>query len=467
VCRETWEWLVRPDHDTVQILLNKETRVRFRGLFISLLLLNTLLLAGAIFICVIGTAGLPWYGLIEFLPVIGAPVWTYLIGSLMFFESMLLFALFGVKAAYALGAVFCIVVSTAATVPGRVDELSHLAFIQHVSQHARIPLIREKVPWEFDAMFLRTYPNQAPKTASKMKSLHSGIYKTTRVAFQPPLYYLVMAVWYPLLPANLVQKTRGLRLLGGVLLLVAVFFVQRTLALLSETANKHGNAYMSNLLQFGVICLICLSPGIVYRMTILGNVQAGFVLAAMTAYWLCRMMTRGTERLPEVAVLGILGGLLALSYYYSIVLLGVIALWMLLTRRFKGLFVFGGMVFLLTSPWLVHNYLTYGTINAAEAAKQYNFELGMGIGRYGMAAAWGILTLNLSRLFLPQESYIFASSMLQGVERLAHYVAWGSLLAVVVCAATAVVRRMGLSARQAGQLDFLLIAAAVVAGTMA
>lgn len=441
--------------------------MRFGVVSTSLLVINTALLACAVFLCVMRATGLPWYGLTELVSNVGAPGWTYLLGSLIFFESMLLWALFGVKATYMLGAASCIVVTTVGAVPGPVDEVAHLAFIQHVVQHGGIPKLREKIPLHLSAVGWAAYPNLELSSLARGECPSESSKGDSYEAFQPPLYYLVMAPWYPLLPANLVWKIRGVRLLGGVLLLVAVFFVQRTLALFSQPANKDGTPDMRSLLVFGVICLTCLNPGIVYRMTILGNVQVGLVLAAMIGYWLCRMMTRRTERLHEFAILGILSGLLALSYYYSIVVLGVIAIWMLLSRRFIGFLVYGGIILLLISPWLIHNYSTYGTINAAGVAKQRAFEVGLGIGRYGMAESWAMLKINLARLFLPQESYIYTPNMLQGVEKLAFYFAWGSLLSVVICVASTVVGRRGASPRQVGQLDFLLIAAAVVAGTIA
>ncbi len=247
------------------------------------------------------------------------------------------------------------------------------------------------------------------------------------------------------------------------MLLVTAVFLKRTLAFISIPQGGEGNQGFRDFLQFGVVCLICLNPGTVHRMTVLGYTQVGIMLASVLCYWLVRMIMRDSKKTYEVVIIGFLSGLLALSHYYSVVFFPIIGLWLLWCRNLKQLLLYVVIVCFLTTPWLLHNYVTYGTINAAEMAKNEGLEFGLGLGPYGLREAWQMLVANAPRAFLAQESS-FLTGVLPGVEKLSEYLAFGSLLAVAVCA-TAIVFRWRTSDRQhSAQGTFLAISASVGPG---
>lgn len=435
----------------------------------ALLLLNTVITVLTIVASIAHTAGIERYWLPRFLPTVTSPQWTYLTGSLLFVETMLIFALFGVKTIYVFIILYVVATTMLSPLPSPVDESCHLAFIKHVSGHARIPSMREPVTRDIEAVALATYPQPALHSAVGKGFPEKPVHMTPviYVAFHPPLYYLVMSVPYALLPDNLIHKVYGLRLLGGLLLLIAAMCLRRTLSEISNDLDSGKAGGVIPFVSFGVVCLICLNPGIVHRMTVLGNIQIGFLLASVIVYMLGRMISRGSRRISDVAILGVLSGLLAVSYYYSVVFFPIIGFWLLRRGGPKQASVYFLMVCLLASPWLLHNYVIYGTINAGAEAKRFCSALGMEMGNYGLREAWSMFTINMSRVFLPQESYLFGGGGLSAIRTLGHYLAFGSLGAVAVCIAIAVFSALRQDGKAAWRGDFFLIQAGVVIGTLA
>ncbi len=442
---------------------------RFPKTLWALLLFNTVLTVVTIIVSIAHTAGIYRYGLPQFVPMATDPQWPYLVGSFLFIESVLAFVLFGVRTVYALIVLYCFATAMLSPLPSPVDEWSHLAFIKHVSQHARIPSIRDPVTWDVTAVSLATYPHPVSEfTDGKLLPDNpSSEVPFIYVAFHPPLYYLVMAVPYALLPDNLVHKMYGLRLLGGLLLVIAAMCLRSTFSEISSAVYSAKDRGITPLLSFSVICLICLNPGVVHRMTVLGNIQVGFLLASAIVYMLSRMILRGSWRMSDVVILGGLSGLLAVSYYYSVVFFPIIGFWLLWRGGLKQMSVYSFMVCLPASPWLLHNYVTYGTINAGAVAKRICMELGMGMGKYGLQDAWNMLSINVSRTFMAQESYIFSAGGLSAVQTPAHWLALGSLCAVAVCIAAAVFSARKQDGKAKSRSDFLFIQAGVVIGTLA
>jgi hypothetical protein len=442
---------------------------RFPKTLWALLLFNTALTVLTIVASIAHTAGIDRYGLPQYVPMVSDPQWTYLVGSLLFLEGILAFSLFGAKTVYALIILYVFATAMLSPLPSPVDEPWHLAFIKHVSQHARIPSIRDAMPWDVTAVSLATYPQPVSEFTDgkllpdKPPPVISVIY----VAFHPPLYYLVMAVPYALLPDNLIHKMYGLRLLGGLLLLIAAMCLRRTLSEISNDMDSGKAGGIIPFLSFGVVCLICLNPGIVHRMTVLGNIQIGFLLASVIVYMLGRMISRGSWRISDVAILGVLSGLLAVSYYYSVVFFPIIGFWLLWRGNLKQMSVYLFTVCLLASPWLLHNYMTYGTINAGAEARRLCAELGMDIGQYGLQETWNMLTINISRIFLAQESYLYSAGGLSPVQALGRWLAVGSLCAVAACVAAPVFSARKQDGKVKLPSDFFLIQAGVVIGTLA
>jgi hypothetical protein len=89
------------------IAVSKDVYVKFPRLVTCLLLFNTAILAAAIFFYIEVTAAVSWSGLPALVPPVGDAGWTYLVGALLFAESILAFGLFGFKAAHVLIVVFC------------------------------------------------------------------------------------------------------------------------------------------------------------------------------------------------------------------------------------------------------------------------------------------------------------------------------------------------------------------------
>jgi hypothetical protein len=111
-----------------------------------------------------------------------------------------------------------------------VDERAHLAYVQEVAEHGRLPLLDSYVPWQELAIEAHTYPRH-----SSLDPRLIGLRGISYEAWQPPLYYALAAPAF-LIPGNYRDKVFAVRAFDLLLLLAAV----EILALLAKAVfDKH------------------------------------------------------------------------------------------------------------------------------------------------------------------------------------------------------------------------------------
>ena len=132
-----------------------------------------------------------------------------------------------------------------------VDERAHYAYVQSVAEDHRLPLIYDPVSPEVQAITDRTWPNRSPTRPESV-----GLTGHNYEAFQPPLYYVLAAPAFAVIPDHR-QKVFALR--GFDLLLVGAAAV--VLAFLAQCLSA--GRERSSVLAAGLLTLAW--PGLLVR----------------------------------------------------------------------------------------------------------------------------------------------------------------------------------------------------------
>ncbi len=272
-----------------------------------------------------------------------------------------------------------------------VDERAHLAYVQEVAEHGRIPWIgRDYVSWQELAIEQHTYPRPSgldPRLLGLRGSSYEG--------WQPPLYYVLAAPAY-LIPSNYHDKILAVRAFDLLLLMAAVvLLVLLARAVFEEHWQIPSCLALSTLLW----------PGVIVRAITVSNaaLELPLVLLYVLALW------SATAR-PRAARLEAAGGLLALCVLTQITLVCLAALLLVplvaLWRERQDRMGVGATALTLAlpvallTPWLAMNESRYGALSASSLVERLTAAYspkGSGLG--ALASGWA----RFGHAALPQE----------------------------------------------------------------
>lgn len=274
-----------------------------------------------------------------------------------------------------------------------VDERAHLAYVQEVAEHGRIPWVgRDYVSWQELAIERGTYAHlsrPAPGPLDVRNSSYEG--------WQPPLYYVLAAPAF-LIPNNYHDKILAVRAFDLLLLLVAVAI----LSLLTRRVFEE---------RWRVPYCLALStilwPGVIVRAVTVSNAALELLLVPLYVLMVWNATLRPRPRLLVAA--GVLLGLCVLTQL-TLVCLAVLLLVPLikyLRERYDRLALGTATLTLalpmvLVAPWLASNESRYGALTGSalvERITKSDAPTGphSGIG----AVASGVV--RLTHVVLPQE----------------------------------------------------------------
>jgi 4-amino-4-deoxy-L-arabinose transferase-like glycosyltransferase len=274
-----------------------------------------------------------------------------------------------------------------------VDERAHVAYVQEVAEHHRLPWLgRDYVSWQELAIEDHTYPR-----ASSLNPRLLGFGGYSYEAWQPPLYYVLAAPTF-LIPKNYRDKILAVRAFDLLLLVAAVAI----LALLAKAVFKE---------RWRVPYCLALStilwPGVIVRVITVSNAALAVPLVLLYALTLWNATARPRPR-SLVAAGGLLGlcVLTQLTLVCLAILLVVPLIAYLRERRERLALGVAALTLtlpiMLVAPWLTLNESRYGALTASSLIKhlQESYEP---IGRH---PGFGVLTSLLwrfTRAALPQE----------------------------------------------------------------
>lgn len=277
-----------------------------------------------------------------------------------------------------------------------VDERAHLAYVQEVAEHGRIPWVEhDYVSWQELAIEQGTYPRPSGLDP-RLLGLRSSSYE----GWQPPLYYVLAAPAY-LIPSNYRDKVLAVRAFDLLLLLSAVAI----LALLARAVFKERWR-----VPYCLALSVMLWPGMIVRAITISNaaLELPLVLLYLLAVWNATARPRARSLIAAGWLLG-LCVLTQLTLVCLVVLLAVPIVALLRKRRDRPAVGTATLALVLpvalVVPWLVSNESRYGALTASSIEERLTGPYGPTGPHSGLAAVvagFGRLT----RVVLPQEWWL-------------------------------------------------------------
>lgn len=274
-----------------------------------------------------------------------------------------------------------------------VDERAHLAYVQEVAEHGRIPRVgRDHVSWQELAIEQGTYPRPSG-LSPRLLGLRGSSYE----GWQPPLYYLLAAPAF-LIPGDYHHKILAVRAFDLLLLLAAVAI----LALLARAV--FGERWTA---PYCLALSTILWPGVIVRAITVSNAALELPLVALYV-----LMVWSATATPRARSLMAACGLLGLCVLTQLTLVCLAALLVVplvqYLRERRDRMAIGTATLALAlplvcvAPWLVSNESRYGALTAGTLVERLTSPDGPTGPRSGIAAVAPGLG-RLTRVVLPQE----------------------------------------------------------------
>lgn len=311
--------------------------------------------------------------------------YIYLLAGSIFVEILVLFALLRMKSVYILIFVVGLTLSAVTQIFDPIDEGGHFSIIQVIAEQYRWPSLYDFNSSGVGAIYQYTYPRSPfiePRSIQGY-NLCTRMYE----AFQPPLYYFAAAPVFAIIPGNLIHKLHGVRLLGVIMLLVAVFFTHQTIALTTKQGRTEESGSIHNLCLVAILLMIYGSVPVLWRVSTVGNSPMALMMCAAFCFALCRIVMRETYNRNDAITLGALAGLCLLSQYTCAVIIVVGLAVFVWKKKYKLAFVYCLTSFLVLSPWLSSNLIMYGSLTGAKLAKELQLATGFQPGPFSFSLA--------------------------------------------------------------------------------
>lgn len=285
----------------------------------------------------------------------------YVLSAFILALVLLLYKVFRTKIIYPIISIASIVYIFAHPYFAPIDEKSHFAYVYHVSNYHNLPTLNDYVDNEILAFDEYIYPARSSTDPSKI-GFGGHIYE----AFQPPLYYLLSALFYKLIPGTLIVKFYALRFFGLICILISIYIIQKTCNLLIEKQVIQRNDF----LFFSTLLLFTLNPGFVLRMITVSNLHLLVPLACLFFYMLVKYSFLNDLKFKyHIIILSSLSGALVLTQFTSIFLIPLVFLFLIMNRHYKNALRYVALFIVTVLPWLIFNFYHYGRLTANKIAK--------------------------------------------------------------------------------------------------
>jgi hypothetical protein len=304
-----------------------------------------------------------------------------------------------------------------------IDEAAHVSYVQLIAAEQRLPVLgQDLMSRETYSKRMGTYPRITEPDPAE------GFGTASWEAFQPPLYYVLAAIPYALMPGSFESKFLALRFFG-----VALGIVSLGLCVL--IARDLSRDRWPLIAAFAGAVLM--SPGFVSRQATVSNAALAPAVALLFGLVALRAARRASAWLTVGACalfgLGLLTHLMLLALAPSVALLiGAGVLRSAGDRRRLAALSVGGLaaIALTVGPWLAWNQSTYGAWTANDRAKDMQAWIVNPDGEpYSLAAAVGAIP----------DMLLYAHAQEAAGELRGPYSGVGWMLAVVVVAVAVVI----------------------------
>jgi 4-amino-4-deoxy-L-arabinose transferase-like glycosyltransferase len=237
-----------------------------------------------------------------------------------------------------------------------IDETAHFDYVRIVAEDKRLPVLGEdKVGLPVLALRNGLDPDSDPPP--QVKRPGGGLGNESYQAFEPPLYYVLVAPAFAL-TEDWSQRVKLVRLAGLLFLLAAVPVLYRFARRVAPEAH---------LLVFSIALLVLMWPGVIVRSTTVSNASLELFFACLFLYVLWRADEERDDRRLILA-----GGVLGLGLLTKLTLVALVPLLLVVAFRNRRPAALAAVALpvLMLLPWLIFNLGHYDALTASSLAKE-------------------------------------------------------------------------------------------------
>jgi len=254
---------------------------------------------------------------------------------------------------------------------GIIDEIQHFHYIQFIAEEHRLPVMwQEKLSEDIiDSMltskrYFTLFGTQMPSRTEIID--HVQLDYESYEAYQPPIYYLFLSLFYPLGPDDVLSKLFILRVIGVLLSTITLSMIWISSRLLFP--QKIWVAAVATL-------FVALLPERAISVAQLNNDILLEVMCAILFLLLVRAAIKGFNW-QITLLMGLAMGVASLTKLSALIVVGVLILaWGFLGFRYyrrwkiavKQMFTLGLLTFLSLAPFFIRNFILYRGLTGIEA----------------------------------------------------------------------------------------------------
>ena len=278
----------------------------------------------------------------------------YFFISLFFFLfCFCLYKLVGPQSIYLI--VFMVGIFSAFTIQAYsiIDEGAHFDYINSITDNHRLPTIFDKIDTAklFGlGNYVRT--DLIPQEINQYE------------AFQPPLYYFLcssVSLLISVFTESLLARLFSLRILAVFLLLVSIYFLNKTYLILADKNVIKRNDF----LFFCVSLLFIFSPVFIKVMIPLNNDHLLVPLFTIIIYLIVKYYFSADLNTGNILIMSIISGAIILTKLTALFVIVIPMILLLYKKEYKYILLFILIIVLMLSPWLIFNFLNYGAFTGA------------------------------------------------------------------------------------------------------
>jgi hypothetical protein len=241
-----------------------------------------------------------------------------------------------------------------------VDEGAHLDNINYIYNHNKLPYFYD----HNDANDLFNLKNSVGNLQS-IYSLSEGVYLYESA--HPPLYYMFgagISHLLSLISDSMPLRFYFLRFTGVLMIMLTAYLIIKTYNLLVA----YNICRKNDLVMYLLLLLFFCSPGFLNVLVAVTNEQMILPLVAYSFYLMVSYIV-SDKRITTSTILicSLLSASVILTKLTAAPAVIILALFVIITKNIRFIFIYFISVAALVAPWFIYNYITYGKLTMSMA----------------------------------------------------------------------------------------------------
>lgn len=263
---------------------------------------------------------------------------------------MILFKVYGLNSIYVVVCIYGLLLLFINPYYSPIDEGAHFDYINHIIEFKKLPTLYDYI----DSNQLSKITSNAIPGGMQYEAVH------------PPLYYLIGSGIGFFLKDELLRFF-SLRVLG-------LFFILASIYLIIKIYNYLCNKELcdkDDFCLYSVIILLTISPGFLTRMTTISNEHLVVLLMCVFFTYYIKRMINNNFRGKEIITLSIISISLILTKLTAAYVIAIPMYFLFKKKNYKQLIYYLGLTFLLVFPWIIFNFVNYGSLTGTKIHVDY------------------------------------------------------------------------------------------------